>query len=117
MLIIELPFPVSTNTYYRHARGRNFISKKGLEFRKAVKTIAVDKAPSGRIEVGVTLYPPDRRVRDIDNYGGKSLLDALVYAGVIEDDSLIDRLVIERGAVTKGGKCRVYINELVDQTE
>ena len=114
MLIIELPFPNSTNTHWRHARGRTYVSPKGVEFRNKVAEIIKqrgDKAPAGRLEIGVMLYPPDKRKRDIDNYGAKSLLDALTYSGLIEDDSLIDRLVIERGAIVAGGKCRIYISE------
>jgi len=114
MLIIDLPFPNSTNTHWRHARGRTYISPQGVAFREAVALAAKlhgEKAPEGRLAVGVILYPPDRRKRDIDNFAGKNLLDSLTYAGIIEDDSLIDRLVIERGAIVKGGKCRVYISQ------
>lgn len=114
MLIIDLPFPNSTNTHWRHARGRTYISPQGVAFREAVALAAKlhhVKPLDGRLEVGVMLYPPDKRKRDIDNYGAKSLLDALTYAGIIVDDSLIDKLVIERGAIVKGGKCRVYISE------
>jgi crossover junction endodeoxyribonuclease RusA len=113
MLIIDLPFPNSNNTHYRHARGRTYVSPKGVAFREAVALVAKlhgEKAPDGRLEVGVMLYPPDKRKRDIDN-SAKGLLDALTYAGIIEDDSLIDRLVIERGAIVKGGKCRIYLSE------
>lgn len=116
MLIIDLPFPNSTNTHWRVARGRHYVSPKGVAFREAV-ALAVRlhgaKAPEGRLALGVILYPPDRRIRDIDNFGGKSLLDALTYSGIIEDDSLIDRLTIERGAVVKGGKCRIYLSKYI----
>lgn len=120
MLIIDLPFPNSTNTHWRTARGRHYISPQGVAFREAVALAAKlhgEKAPAGRLEVGVMLYPPDRRKRDIDNYGAKSLLDALTHAGIIEDDSLIDRLVIERGAIVKGGKCRVYLSEYTKRAD
>lgn len=114
MMIIDLPFPNSTNQHWRVARGRHYVSPKGIAYRLAVALAAKlhgEVAPEGRLSVGVVLYPPDRRVRDLDNFGGKSLLDALTHAGIIKDDSLIDRLLIERGAICKGGKCRVYISE------
>lgn len=120
MLIIDLPFPNSTNTHWRTARGRHYISPQGVAFRNAVALSAKlhgQKAPEGRLEVGVMLYPPDKRKRDIDNYGAKSLLDALTFAGIIEDDSLIDKLTIERGAIVKGGKCRVYLSEYKQQND
>lgn len=114
MLIIDLPFPNSTNTHWRTARGRHYVSPKGVAFRQAVAlSVKIHglKAPEGRLALGVMLYPPDNRIRDIDNFGGKSLLDALTHAGLIKDDSLIDRLTIERGGVVKGGKCRIYLHE------
>lgn len=114
MIIIDLPWPNSTNTHWRHARGRTYISPAGIAYRSAVKVSAALHgliAPEGRLDVGVQLYPPDKRVRDLDNFGTKSLLDALTHAGIIQDDSLIDRLLIERMPVVKGGKCRVFISE------
>lgn len=120
MIIIDLPFPNSTNSHWRVGRGHHYISPKGIAFREAVK-VAVklhgQKAPNGRLAIGVMLYPPDKRKRDIDNYGTKSLLDALTYSGIIEDDSLIDRLVIERGSIIKGGKCRIYLSEYKPNTD
>jgi crossover junction endodeoxyribonuclease RusA len=111
-IILDLPFPNSTNTHWRHARGRHYVSPQGVAFRNLVKTEVERcslKAPDGRLELSVMLYPPDKRRRDLDNFGTKSLLDALTFSGLIEDDSLIDRLLIERGAVVKGGKCRIYL--------
>ena len=113
MLVIDLPYPNSANQHWRMGRGRMYLSPKGVAFREAVKLVAKihnQKAPEGRLQISVMLYPRDKRVRDIDNVC-KSLHDALVHAGIIEDDSLIDKLIIERGAICKGGKCRVYISE------
>jgi Holliday junction resolvase RusA-like endonuclease len=45
------------------------------------------------VTVRILLIKPDRRRRDVDNYG-KSILDALVLSGVIEDDSLIEKLML-----------------------
>jgi crossover junction endodeoxyribonuclease RusA len=50
---------------------------------------------AGRLDVRINLTMPDRRRRDLDN-AMKPLLDALQHAGVYEDDSQIDRLLIER---------------------
>jgi Holliday junction resolvase RusA-like endonuclease len=41
----------------------------------------------GPVKVGLFLSPPDRRRRDGDNLE-KAIMDALVKAGVIRDDSL-----------------------------
>ena len=119
MLILDLPFPNSTNTHWRKARGITYISAQGKAFRTAVAHFAGLRgaiAPKGRLSVGVELFPPDKRVRDIDNYGGKTLLDALTHAGVIEDDSLVDELRIVRRTIVKGGMCRVFISSYIDRS-
>lgn len=66
---------------------------------------------SQRLEISITLYPPDKRVRDIDNVI-KSTFDALVQAGAFDDDSCIDVLLVQRGEITKGGKAIVEIKVL-----
>ncbi|MFY2843588.1 RusA family crossover junction endodeoxyribonuclease [Achromobacter ruhlandii] len=118
MNVLELPFPPSVNTYWRHPTtgrlaGRHLISEKGRAYRQAVLAEAARyqlAKVEGRVSVAITAYPPDKRRRDLDNMM-KGLLDGLVHAGAIEDDSMIDRLTIERGVVCKGGKVRVYITE------
>ncbi len=66
-------------------------------------------------EIRITYYFPDNRRRDPDNYSGKMILDGLVRAGIIADDSfknitltlcakcdkLSPRTVIEVGAIEK----------------
>lgn len=114
--VLELPFPNSLNTHWRHARGVTYISKQGLEYRKAVKVAMQEYAFDPfecRIEVGVELYPPNKRAFDIDNRI-KALLDALQAAGAFIDDGLVDRLVVERKQIVKGGKCRVFISEIIE---
>jgi crossover junction endodeoxyribonuclease RusA len=56
----------------------------------------------------IDVRPPDRRRRDIDNLV-KPVADALVRAGIIEDDSLVDVLSVWRDAPVKGGELRVTI--------
>ena len=70
------------------------------------------KFGSQRLEISITLYPPDKRVRDIDNVV-KSTFDALVQAGAFDDDSCIDVLLVQRGEVIKGGKAKVEIKVLI----
>lgn len=118
MNVLELPFPPSVNTYWRHPTtgklaGRHLISEKGREYRQAV----IDEAGryqlvklAGRLSVHIDAFPPDNRRRDLDNMM-KGLLDGLVHAQVIEDDSQIDKLSIERGVVCNGGRVRVYVSE------
>jgi crossover junction endodeoxyribonuclease RusA len=55
-------------------------------------------------------FPPDRRRRDLDNLA-KPTLDALEHAGVYEDDSQIDLLIIRRQDVVHGGRLEVSVTE------
>jgi len=120
MITLVLPWPPSVNTYWRSPTtgklaGRTLVSERGRAYRKQVADAVVlagcPKAAQGRLEVIIIAEPPDRRRRDLDNLP-KAILDALTHAGVIEDDSLIDRLLIERAAICSGGKVRVSVSTL-----
>jgi len=118
MIILDLPYPPSVNSYWRSPNtgklaGRTLISKKGRDYRKEVAHAVIaanqPKANPGRLDVGITAFPPDKRRRDLDNLP-KAILDALTHANVIEDDSLIDRLLIERATTCPGGKVRIFVS-------
>jgi len=90
------------------------MSKKGREYRLAVEDKMYDydyKTLCGKVRVEITLYPPDKRKRDLDNYL-KGVLDALTHVGIWEDDSQIDELTIKRGIIVKGGYVDVSIRML-----
>ncbi len=86
-----------------------YVSKEGQIYRTAVmgQTALTKKLHTGRLRVEIEAYPPDRRKRDLDNIL-KSLLDALTYAGIWEDDSQIDDLRIYRSTIGGMVKVRVY---------
>src|SRR5690606_18925410 len=92
--------------------GRHLISEKGRNYRKAaiaeVHRQYKGGPLTGRLEVHLVLYPPDRRKRDIDNYC-KGLFDALSHAGFWVDDEQIDRLTIIKGLPEKGGSCLLEV--------
>ena len=75
----------------------------------------VPKLGTARLEMQVTLYPKDRRKQDIDNRI-KALWDALADAGVFDNDEQIDTLIVQRGAIKKGGGCMVIIDKIEETT-
>ncbi len=95
MLELELPWPPSTNTYYRTlGRGRVVISKKGRIYREKIVALISQlglKPMEGKLFANIEYYPPDKRVRDIDNFQ-KALLDSLTHAGVWIDDRQVRRM-------------------------
>ena len=113
MIIIVTPHPPSVNHYYGQARsGKRYIKPAGIEYRIATKEY-VDRhklvAPAGFLQVGIQVYPPDNRRRDMDNLL-KATLDSLQHAGVYEDDSLIHDLRLVKMPVVKGGMLRIFIS-------
>lgn len=81
------------------------------DYREKVAALVGQATPlEGRLSVKLYAYPPDQRKRDLDNLA-KATFDALQAAGVIKDDSQIDKLYIERRAPVKGGSVLVHIAE------
>lgn len=111
MSAFAVPYPPSVNTYWRHSRGVTHISLEGRAYRHAVVSSPALRGVrfgSARLSVTLAVSPPDRRRRDLDNLP-KGLLDALMHAGVYEDDSQIDELIVRRGKPVKGGSVAVSI--------
>jgi crossover junction endodeoxyribonuclease RusA len=88
-LEVKLPWPPSVNHYWK-ARGiKRFISpvaKAWLD--EAILLLRATRVRfDGPVKVSLFLSPPDHRRRDGDNLE-KAIMDSLVKAGVIKDDSL-----------------------------
>ena len=77
---------------------------------RLVKQQHVPKPTTAPASVEIVLFPPDNRIRDLDNYN-KALFDALTHAGVWEDDSQVKRMLVEWGPVTPKGKVEITINK------
>ncbi len=129
-LTLAVSFPPSVNHYWRHvvlplkrntADGRQafrvqaLISEDGRKYKRTVcREVMAQNAQyrlSARVRIVVALYPPDRRRRDVDNYA-KALLDSLVEAGVLADDSQVDDLRLVWYAATPGGRAVVTIRPI-----
>lgn len=106
---IDLPYPPSVNHYWRYARGHWHVSTDGQRYRRTVYASVVGHDMfHGRLDVDVTVWPPDRRRRDLDNVL-KAVLDALAFGGVYKDDEQIDDLAVHRGPMQSGGAVRVVV--------
>ncbi|PJI15838.1 hypothetical protein CVE39_15810 [Enterobacter cloacae complex sp.] len=66
------------------------------------------KPSSSPAAVEILLFPPDARRRDIDNYN-KALFDALTHAGIWEDDSQVQKMLVEWGPKVHGGRVEISI--------
>ena len=111
--VLSLPYPPSVNRYWRHVGPRVLVSREGRSYRQRVRSLlAAQGIPTiaGRLIMTVTLHPPDRRTRDLDN-AQKAIGDSLKHARVIRDDSQIDDWRIVRGDPLPGGACIVEITE------
>lgn len=64
----------------------------------------IPKEPIKKAVVEITYTFPDRRRRDPDNYSGKFILDGLVRAGVIADDSFSNIELVLKAEVRKHHK-------------
>ena len=112
MTLLTLPWPPSVNGYWRSYQGRNILSKAGRAYQQAgAAALAGQQVPqlgTARVQVTLTLYPPDRRRRDVDNYI-KAPLDLLTKAGLWADDCQIRRLITEFEEPCKGGRLEVEV--------
>jgi crossover junction endodeoxyribonuclease RusA len=130
MIELILPWPPSVNHYKRI--GRTVITAKGKTFQSRVNTDetnrfyyeawlrirswkAVNRKETplhSTISLTMYAYPPDQRKRDVDNII-KPAVDSLVRGGLLQDDSQISRLLIERRGIIKQGKVIMIIEEIL----
>ncbi len=119
-----LPFPPSVNRIWRRVgKGRNtltILAEDARIFYLAVESICTAKRAQkelpktpykGKVAVDITLYPPTKQKRDLDNYT-KATLDSLTKAGVWSDDSQVMQLYQSFGEIRKGGAVLVRVWEM-----
>ena len=111
-ITLELPLPPSMNTYWRNFRGRTILSAGGRAYKLLVQeyvaTHNLPKFGDARLAASITIFPRDRRAIDLDNRI-KGILDSLEEAGLYNDDSQFDRIIIQRGAIKPNGGCTITI--------
>lgn len=92
----ELPWPPSLNRYYRHVGPRVLISREGRRYRMMCVSRLGGVFPrfEGKVKLTGEFYPPDARKRDLDNVL-KCMIDSLVHAGLMRDDSQIKHIDVQ----------------------
>lgn len=84
---LTLPYPPSSNRYWRHARGFTYLSKEAKQYRADVQLIGIRCKPlAGPVRMTVQVYRP-RKAGDLMNRE-KVLSDAL-QGVAFENDSQI----------------------------
>ena len=81
----------------------------------AQKPAMQTRSIGGKFEARITLCKPDKRRRDLDNFMAKCLFDWAKQAGVIDDDSLCQRVVAEWGTAEAAPMgCRLVLIQWID---
>lgn len=118
MLLLNLPYAPSVNTYWRRGRFSTYLSPIGREYKQKVAEYVIEnkvpKLGDTRVKITMIIRPRSKRKFDIDNLA-KSVLDAISQegAGIIDDDEQVDELHIIRGEPIKNGRIVVTIEEIV----
>lgn len=96
MVRMELPFPPSTNNLFANAGKRRI---KTAAYSAWLDLASIGIKDSHRLNLGpyslhICLRRPDKRRRDLGNLE-KAVSDLLVANGVIQDDSLSQRITLQ----------------------
>tara|TARA_Y100001963_G_C6502346_1_gene318424 strand:- start:18 stop:395 length:378 start_codon:yes stop_codon:yes gene_type:complete len=114
---MQLPFPPSVNNYWRKSPRGMYLTKRALDFKlMTIEVVGHRTEPIfGNEELRIEMYlcPPDARVRDLDNFAGKAIFDALMGAKVFTDDSQIkhiESMFVEPNGAK--GYCDIILEEI-----
>lgn len=116
-LSFELPYPkkCSINSMYNwNKKGSIFLSSHAKKYKETVFYLVrgLEKFGKESLKVKIGMYPPDGRIRDVDNVI-KITLDALQYSNIFENDVQIKSLTIEKFYQVKNGKLEINIIAVV----
>jgi len=94
VISFALPFPPSVNGLFPGDGKRRWASKPYKAWRIEASAYVPNETIKGHYALMIRFDRPDRRARDCANYE-KAVSDLLVSKGVVEDDSLCDRLILD----------------------
>ena len=109
---VWLAFPPSVNNLFATRGNVRVPTPKYRDWRDAARLDILAQQPahvSGPFEVDFLLERPDRRKRDLDNYA-KAPIDSLVSAGVLDEDHLSRRILLEWAGDEPVKGARVHIS-------
>ncbi len=115
MIRYSLPYPPTVNNLFfnvRHGRVKTDAYRAWLENAGHAINVQGKKRICGPVSLSIGLVRPDKRKRDLSNTI-KSVEDLLVSMGVIEDDSLVQKLSVQW--VSGDAPCTVIIHEHVEE--
>lgn len=118
-LSMRLRFPPSVNTYWRNSSRGVYLSKNALDYKLHVIEVIGHRTepiyPDQHLKIEMFLTPPDKRKRDLDNFAGKAIFDALKGAYVVTDDDqfkhIESKFYLEPDE-NKKGYCDIFITEM-----
>jgi crossover junction endodeoxyribonuclease RusA len=90
-MTITLPYPPSSNRYWRHAGGRTYRSKEAVDYINLVGALCIEarvKPVADTVRVSVEIFRPAKR-GDLDNCL-KVLLDSLRGYAFVDDAQVIE---------------------------
>lgn len=111
MVVLSLPYPISTNRYWRTFRNRQIVSKEAVAYKARVAAIAAENGikPTGKtVSLTVQLIPKANK----DGSASKVCLDALQGAAY-DDDNQVEEIHAKRlKTPIAGGGLVVKVEEL-----
>lgn len=109
MNIITLPFPVSVNALYAGKERRHKSKRYKAWIKEALQELMMQRPLpeiKGPIRIQMKFGRPDKRKRDLGNLE-KCVSDLLVAYQIIEDDSLIEKLILEWSPDVVGARIEI----------
>lgn len=115
---LKLPFPPSLNNCFVNAKGGGRIPSQRYKAwtTEALWSLKAQHAMkmAGDLSIHIGIVAPDKRSRDCDNLA-KPVLDLLVKAGVIADDSNRHVRSVSIEWLASGDPCTVIVSQYMEE--
>lgn len=114
----NLPYPVSTNRYWRTSRNITHISAEGKKFKRTVQSECqwTNKPVTYSVSLTVLVHPKltkggeaYKTIIDLDNCT-KCVLDSLIGIAYV-DDKQVKKITLEYGQPVVGGATTVFVQQ------